>query len=145
MSTPHTTPTDDTVIDTTPEETTSDTIPGGGPDEVPNTIADPNCESGWANYDGSMCIPVVVTYPPTTTPAPTTTAVGVAPVAPVVTTTTPTAAAPVVETVAVVGVKPTTLPATGAGDAGSIALTGGLLAAVGVAAIMFARRKNARV
>jgi LPXTG-motif cell wall-anchored protein len=129
--------------DTTPDETTSDTIPGGGPDEVPNTIANPNCESGWANYDGTMCIPVVVTYPPTTTPAPTTTAVGVAPVPPTVSAPTTTEAAPV-ETVAVVGVKPATLPNTGAGDAMSIGVTATIVLGLGAVALIV-RRKVARV
>jgi LPXTG-motif cell wall-anchored protein len=123
--------TDDTTVvlsihpvpDTEPDMP-SDTIPGGGPDQV--------------TYPPTTHEQVVVVATSTVAPVATTIAV----VAPATTATTIAAeAAPV----AVVAVKPATLPATGAGDAGSIALTGGLLAAVGIVAIMFARRRNARV
>jgi LPXTG-motif cell wall-anchored protein len=133
MSTPDTTP-----------DTISDTIPGGGPDETSDTVLFQDCAPGWITYDGFTCVlddrpattfapettVAISTVPPTTTPA-TTEAVAV--IAPATT-----------EAVAVVGVKPATLPATGAGDAMSIGITATIVLGLGAVALIV-RRKVARV
>ncbi len=135
MSTPDTTP-----------DTISDTIPGGGPDETTDTVQFQDCAPGWITYDGFTC--VLDDRPPTTeaeiavaAPAPTTTldpgAVDkmVVIVEEVHATTT---------TEAVVVVRPSTLPATGAGDAMSIGVTASIVLGLGAVALIV-RRKVARV
>jgi LPXTG-motif cell wall-anchored protein len=121
--------------DTTPEETTVDTIPGGGADQVtyppttetgvvvatgpPVTIFDPRRRIGPEGTSPSNADPTEAEVVVVDTAAPT-------------------------STVAVVAVRPT-LPTTGAGDAASIGMTGGLLFAAGAVAMLIARRRGARV
>jgi LPXTG-motif cell wall-anchored protein len=119
---------------------TPDTMPET-PAEVTTTVFDTNCGPNQISFDGMTCTVITCTqdgmiFFDGPCPSPVNTVAAAAEVA--------TSAPPVTEVVAVVGVKPTTLPTTGAGETMAIGAIGALCLAAGAVAVLFARR-GARV